>query len=64
MSLSIADQQGYLHGVRVVELADELGEYCGKVLAGLTKRIDGAMLGLAIADAASLEQSLQALQGA
>ena len=36
----------------------------GKVLAGLTKRIDGAMLGLAIADAASLEQSLQALQGA
>lgn len=35
MSLSIAEQQGYLHGVRVVELADELGEYCGKVLAGL-----------------------------
>lgn len=26
---------GFLHGVRVVELAGELGEYCGKVLAGL-----------------------------
>jgi crotonobetainyl-CoA:carnitine CoA-transferase CaiB-like acyl-CoA transferase len=26
---------GFLEGVRVVELADELGEYCGKVLAGL-----------------------------
>jgi crotonobetainyl-CoA:carnitine CoA-transferase CaiB-like acyl-CoA transferase len=25
----------FLGGVRVVELADELGEYCGKVLAGL-----------------------------
>jgi [acyl-carrier-protein] S-malonyltransferase len=37
----------------------------GKVLAGLTKRIDAALQGLAIADAASLEQSLQALkQGA
>ena len=34
----------------------------GKVLAGLTKRIDGSLQGLAIADAASLEQSLQALQ--
>lgn len=33
----------------------------GKVLAGLTKRIDGALQGLAIADAASLEQTLQAL---
>ena len=26
---------GFLDGIRVVELADELGEYCGKVLAGL-----------------------------
>jgi [acyl-carrier-protein] S-malonyltransferase len=34
----------------------------GKVLAGLTKRIDATLQGLAIADAASLEQSLQALQ--
>src|SRR5271168_1389626 len=25
----------FLAGVRVLELADELGEYCGKVLAGL-----------------------------
>jgi len=25
----------FLQGVRVLELADELGEYCGKVLAGL-----------------------------
>jgi crotonobetainyl-CoA:carnitine CoA-transferase CaiB-like acyl-CoA transferase len=25
----------FLQGVRVIELADELGEYCGKVLAGL-----------------------------
>ena len=36
----------------------------GKVLAGLTKRIDGNLQGLAISDAASLEQTLQALQGA
>ncbi len=36
----------------------------GKVLAGLTKRIDGALQGLAIADAASLEQSKQALEQA
>lgn len=36
----------------------------GKVLAGLTKRIDGALQGLAIADAASLEQSLLALKQA
>jgi crotonobetainyl-CoA:carnitine CoA-transferase CaiB-like acyl-CoA transferase len=27
--------QGFLGGLRVVELGDELGEYCGKVLAGL-----------------------------
>jgi [acyl-carrier-protein] S-malonyltransferase len=33
----------------------------GKVLAGLTKRIDGSLQGLAIADAASLDQALQAL---
>ena len=26
---------GFLAGVRVLELADELGEYCGKVLAGI-----------------------------
>ncbi|MBO0731315.1 MAG: CoA transferase, partial [Acidimicrobiaceae bacterium] len=25
----------FLRGVRVLELADELGEYCGKLLAGL-----------------------------
>jgi [acyl-carrier-protein] S-malonyltransferase len=36
----------------------------GRVLAGLTKRIDGAMQGLAIADAASLAQSLQTLKQA
>jgi len=30
-----ADVGGFLSGVRVLELADELGEYCGKVLAGL-----------------------------
>ena len=37
---------------------------CGprKVLAGLTKRINGALQGLAIADAATLEQSRQALE--
>ncbi len=27
--------RGFLHGIRVLEIADELGEYCGKVLAGL-----------------------------
>ncbi|HRN28808.1 MAG TPA: CoA transferase, partial [Terrimesophilobacter sp.] len=27
--------KGFLNGIRVLELADELGEYCGKVLAGL-----------------------------
>ena len=26
---------GFLTGIRVIELADELGEYCGKLLAGL-----------------------------
>jgi [acyl-carrier-protein] S-malonyltransferase len=36
----------------------------GKVLAGLTKRIDGNLQGFAISDAVSLEQTLQALQGA
>jgi crotonobetainyl-CoA:carnitine CoA-transferase CaiB-like acyl-CoA transferase len=31
-----SDQQGsFLRGVRIVEVADELGEYAGKVLAGL-----------------------------
>lgn len=29
------EQPGFLSGVRVLELADELGEYCGKLLAGL-----------------------------
>ncbi|MBB6407150.1 CoA transferase [Arthrobacter sp. AZCC_0090] len=27
--------KGFLSGVRVIELADELGEFCGRVLAGL-----------------------------
>lgn len=36
----------------------------GKVLAGLTRRIDGTLQGLAIADAASLAQTLQTLQQA
>ena len=36
----------------------------GKVLAGLTKRIDGSLQGVAIADAASLTQALQTLQQA
>ena len=27
--------RGFLGGVRVIEIGDELGEYCGKVLAGL-----------------------------
>jgi crotonobetainyl-CoA:carnitine CoA-transferase CaiB-like acyl-CoA transferase len=26
---------GFLSGIRVIEVADELGEYCGKLLAGL-----------------------------
>lgn len=30
-----APRPGFLPGIRVLELADELGEYCGKVLAGL-----------------------------
>ena len=29
---------GFLDGIRVLELADELGEYCGKVLAGPRRR--------------------------
>ncbi len=29
------DKPGMLEGVRVVEIADELGEYCGLILAGL-----------------------------
>lgn len=28
-------RHGFLTGIRVVELADELGEYCGRLLAGL-----------------------------
>ncbi len=35
MSPGTSEGNGYLHGVRVVELADEQGEYAGKVLAGL-----------------------------
>lgn len=30
-----AKETGYLNGLRVLEVANELGEYCGKVLAGL-----------------------------
>ena len=29
------DFAGFLGGIRVLEIGDELGEYCGKVLAGL-----------------------------
>jgi crotonobetainyl-CoA:carnitine CoA-transferase CaiB-like acyl-CoA transferase len=29
------NESAYLHGVRVLELADETGEYAGRVLAGL-----------------------------
>ena len=36
----------------------------GKVLAGMTKRIDNALQGFAIADAASLAQSVQSWQEA
>ena len=36
----------------------------GKVLAGLVKRIDGNLQGLALADAASLEQALAAVRAA
>jgi [acyl-carrier-protein] S-malonyltransferase len=36
----------------------------GKVLAGMVKRIDGAMQSLALADTASLQQALTALRGA
>ena len=36
----------------------------GKVLAGMTKRIEGALQGFAIADAASLAQSMQVLREA
>jgi [acyl-carrier-protein] S-malonyltransferase len=36
----------------------------GKVLAGMVKRIDGALQSHALADKASLEQALAALKGA
>ena len=36
----------------------------GKVLAGLTKRIDGNLQGFALADRASLEQALAAVRSA
>ena len=29
------DGAGFLHGLRVIEIGEELGEYCGKLLAGL-----------------------------
>ena len=29
------NESAYLHGIRVLELADETGEYAGRVLAGL-----------------------------
>ena len=32
---AVGSSGSFLGGVRVIELADELGEYCGKVLAGL-----------------------------
>ncbi len=32
---AVQSSGSFLSGVRVIELADELGEYCGKVLAGL-----------------------------
>ncbi len=35
MSASPSSFRGFLGGVRVLEIGDELGEYCGKVLAGL-----------------------------
>ena len=35
MSETPAKGHGHLHGVRVMEMADEKGEYAGKVLAGL-----------------------------
>ena len=35
MSSQLAGESGSLSGVRVVEIADELGEYCGRLLAGL-----------------------------
>jgi crotonobetainyl-CoA:carnitine CoA-transferase CaiB-like acyl-CoA transferase len=31
----VQSEGSFLNGIRVIELADELGEYCGKVLAGL-----------------------------
>jgi [acyl-carrier-protein] S-malonyltransferase len=34
----------------------------GKVLAGLTKRIEGSLQGAALSDAASLEQALAELK--
>src|ERR1700691_6290237 len=32
---AVGTSGSFLNGLRVIELADELGEYCGKVLAGL-----------------------------
>ncbi len=34
MTIMAGEGTAFLEGVRVIELADELGEYCGKVLAG------------------------------
>ena len=49
----------HLAGMGVTHVA-ECGP--GKVLAGLTRRIDGTLQGLAIADPRSLEQALQVLK--
>jgi crotonobetainyl-CoA:carnitine CoA-transferase CaiB-like acyl-CoA transferase len=35
MSSNRAPGGGFLDGVRILEVADELGEYCGRVLAGV-----------------------------
>jgi crotonobetainyl-CoA:carnitine CoA-transferase CaiB-like acyl-CoA transferase len=35
MSLESKSAETFLDGIRVIEIADELGEYCGKVLAGI-----------------------------
>src|SRR3979490_3155169 len=32
---AVGTSGSFLNGMRVIEFADELGEYCGKVLAGL-----------------------------
>lgn len=49
----------YIHSAGVSRIA-ECGP--GKVLAGLTKRIDGALTGFALTDPQSLEQALRSLE--